>query len=456
MEIEEIVQAQREFFLTHKTLEYNFRIDSLRKLKLAIEKNQDKIIDALKKDLGKSGFESYMCEIGMTLSEISYMIKNLKRFMRKKKVSTPLVHFPAKSYRLPCPLGVTLIMSPWNYPFMLAMEPLVNSLAAGNTVIIKPGSYAASTSKIIKEIIDFVFEPNYVAVVEGGRDVNQKLLDQKFDYIFFTGSKSVGEFVLEKAAKNLTPVTLELGGKSPCIVDKTANIKLAARRIVFGKYLNCGQTCVAPDYLLVEECVKDELVRNILNEIRLQFGTDPLAENSAYGKIINEKHFERLKNLIKNEKVLIGGTFDDKNRIAPTVLDDVHVNSSVMQEEIFGPILPILTFKTLDHVENIISLNPTPLALYLFSTDKSTIKYITNAIGFGGGCINDTIVHLASSKMPFGGVGSSGMGSYHGFKGFETFSHFKSILKKSNVIDLPVRYQPYTKKKEKIVKMFMK
>ncbi|MBQ9790359.1 MAG: aldehyde dehydrogenase family protein, partial [Clostridia bacterium] len=336
MGIEKIVKLQREFFDTHATLDYRFRIEALKKLKKAIEENENKIAAALKSDLGKSGFESFMCEVGMTLSELSFMIKNLKKLMRKKRISTPIMHFPAKSYQVPSPMGVVLIMSPWNYPFMLALEPLVDAIASGNTVVLKPGSYAANTCKVIKEIISAVFEEKYVVVVEGGRETNQALLDQKFDYIFFTGSKSVGGVVLEKAAKNLTPVTLELGGKSPCIVDKTANLKLAAKRIVFGKFLNCGQTCVAPDYLLVEECVKDTLVRNIVEEIRLQFGTEPLA-NKDYGKIINKKHFDRLTGLIKGEKIVIGGKNDGEQRIEPTVLDGIHVGSPCMQEEIFGP-----------------------------------------------------------------------------------------------------------------------
>ena len=455
MEIQELVNKQREFFGTGATLDYKFRIDALKKLKAAIVENESKIMQALKSDLGKSDFESFMCEVGMTLSEITFMIKNLKKLMKKQPISTPMMHFPAKSYRVASPHGVVLIMSPWNYPFMLAMEPLVDAMAAGNTVIVKPGSYAEETCKIIKDIISSTFDQKYVAVCMGGRDVNQALLDQKFDYIFFTGSKGVGQVVLEKAAKNLTPVTLELGGKSPCIVDKTANIKLAAKRIVFGKYLNCGQTCIAPDYLLVEECVKDSLVRALVEEVRLQFGTDPLG-NADYGKIINAKHFDRLKGLISGEKVIIGGKNDGVQRIEPTILDGIHVGSPCMQEEIFGPILPVLTFKSLEHIKNIVGLSPTPLAFYLFSTDKSTIDDLTKTIQFGGGCINDTIVHIASSKMPFGGVGTSGMGSYHGAKGFETFSHYKSILKKSNLIDLPVRYQPYTKGKDKLARMFMK
>ena len=455
MEIKELVIKQREFFLSNKTLDYKYRKNALLKLKNAIIENQDKIVQALKDDLGKSETESYMCEIGMTLSELGYMLKNLRKLMKPKRVSSTLAQFPAKSKVIPCPYGVSLIMSPWNYPFMLAMEPLIDSISAGNTAIIKPGSYAKQTSLIIKEIIESTFKPEYITCVMGGRDVNAELLDQKFDVIFFTGSKAVGQVVLEKASKNFTPVTLELGGKSPCIVDSSANIKLAAKRIAFGKFLNCGQTCVAPDYLLVHESVKNELLKELKNQINIQYGTDPLS-NPDYGKIINEKHFERLKDLMIGERVIHGGKYDLNQRIEPTILDNVTLDRPIMDDEIFGPILPVLTFNDLKEAKDIINNHPTPLALYLFSNNKKTIKDIMSTIQFGGGCINDCIMHLASSHMGFGGVGTSGMGAYHGKVGFETFSHFKSVLYQKNYLDLPVRYQPYTKKKEKLMKIIMK
>ena len=456
MTIQEIVKSQRDFFNTNKTLDYKFRKENLLKLKSAIIENQDRIADALKADLGKSYAESFMCEIGMTLSEISYMLKHLKKYMKPVKVKTSLSQFPAVSRRIACPYGVALIMSPWNYPFMLAMEPLVDALAAGNTAIVKPGSYAVETSKVIKELIEKTFAPEYVTCVMGGRDTNQELLDQKFDTIFFTGSTTVGELVLEKAAKNYTPVTLELGGKSPCIVDKTANIKLAAKRIAFGKFLNCGQTCVAPDYVLVEESVKKEFLRELKQQIMLQFGTEPLL-NPDYGKIINEKHFKRLTNLIIGAKVFHGGKYDiNACRIEPTVLADASLESPSMDEEIFGPILPVLTYKTIEEAKEIISAHPTPLALYLFSSDKKTIENFTKTVQFGGGCVNDCVLHLATSHMPFGGVGASGMGAYHGKTGFETFSHYKSILYKKNYLDIAVRYQPYTKGKTKLMKTIMR
>ena len=455
MEIQEIVEKQREFFQTNKTLDYKFRKQSLLKLKEVILKNQDKIVSALKADLGKSETESYMCEIGMTLSELGYMLKHLKKYMKPQRVGGTLAQFPASCKRFAVPYGVALIMSPWNYPFMLAMEPLIDAIAAGNTAIIKPGSYAKETSLVIKDIIEQAFEPEYVTCVMGGRDVNSALLDQKFDVIFFTGSKNVGEVVLQKASKNFTPVTLELGGKSPCIVDKTANIKLAAKRIAFGKYLNCGQTCVAPDYLLVHKDVKNELINELKMQIQLQYGTDPLS-NPDYGKIINEKHFERLKSCMLGEKVIHGGKYNLEQGIEPTILDNVELNRPVMDDEIFGPILPVISFENISEVKDIVAKYPTPLAFYLFSTDKKVIKELTTTIQFGGGCVNDCIMHLATSKMPFGGVGTSGMGAYHGKVGFDTFSHYKSMLYQKNYLDINVRYQPYTKSKMKMMKTIMK
>ena len=455
MEINEIIKKQREFFNSNKTLDYKFRKNALLMLKENILKNQDKICNALKEDLGKSQSESYMCEIGMVLGEISYMLKNLKKFMKPKSVKTSLAQFPSTAKRIASPYGVTLIMSPWNYPFMLAFEPLIDAISAGNTAVVKPGSYAKATSLVINDIIEQTFSPEYVTCVMGGRDVNSKLLDEHFDYIFFTGSKAVGQLVLEKASKYFTPVTLELGGKSPCIVEKSADIKLAAKRIVFGKFLNCGQTCVAPDYVLVHESIKSELIKELKRQIQLQFSTDPLS-NPDYGKIINEKHFERLKDLLIGEKVVYGGKYDLNQRIEPTIIDNVELDRPIMDDEIFGPLLPIITFKEIEEVSKIISMHPTPLALYLFSNNIKIIKDIIRSVQFGGGCVNDCIMHLASSTMPFGGVGFSGIGAYHGRVGFDTFSHYKSVLYKQNWLDISVRYQPYTIKKEKLMKSILK
>ena len=455
MDIKQIIELQQQFFKSGKTLDINFRLQTLKTIENAIKQYEPKIMEALKQDLGKSAFEGYMCEVGMTLSEITYLIKHIKKLAKPKTKRTPLAQFPSKSFQIKVPYGNVLILSPWNYPFMLAFEPLVDAIAAGNTVVLKPGSYAKHTSKIMKEIIENNFNPEYIAVVEGGRDINQELLDQKFDYIFFTGSKDVGKLVLEKAAQHITPVTLELGGKSPCIIDKSANLEISARRLVFGKFLNLGQTCVAPDYLLLHKDIAEQFLPILKQEIIMQFGKNPL-ENPDYGKIINEKHFERLKNLIDGEKILIGGNNDNNARIEPTVLLDITLNSPVMQEEIFGPILPVLIYETHQQAIQIIEQNSHPLALYIFAKNKKVIKQYLHTVPFGGGCVNDTIIHLATSNMGFGGVGQSGMGSYHGKYGFNTFSHIKSIVNKKYWLDLPIRYQPYTKSKEKLMRKFMK
>ena len=432
------------------------RVQALQRLRTAILDSEAEINAALKADLGKSGFESYMCEVGLTCSEISYMIRHTRRFAAERRVPTPLAQFHARSYVKPSPYGVVLIMSPWNYPFMLTMDPLADALAAGNTVMLKPSAYSPHTSAVIEKIISSCFDPSYVAVISGGREENQCLLREAFDNIFFTGSQAVGREVLRQAAEHLTPVTLELGGKSPCIVDRTANIPLAAKRIVFGKFLNCGQTCVAPDYLYCEASVKDRLVQAIGKEIRAQFGERPL-DNENYGKIINQKHFRRLAGLIDREKVVFGsGLEEDRCRIEPTVMDNVTWEDPVMGEEIFGPILPVLTFQTLEEAAAQVNSRPHPLALYLFTSDKQHVRYVTSRCQFGGGCVNDTIIHLATSAMGFGGVGASGMGAYHGKVGFDTFSHHKSIVDKKTWLDLPMRYQPYQPFKEKLVRMFLK
>lgn len=451
-----LINEQRKYFHTGATLPVASRITALTKLKECILKYEDEIHAALHADLGKSAFEGYMCETGMTLSEISYMLKHISKFSKVKTVRTPLAQFHSRSYKKPSPYGVTLIMSPWNYPFMLTMEPLVDALAAGNTAVVKPSAYSPHTSEIIKKIIQECFNENYVAVVTGGRQENASLLQEHFDYIFFTGSQAVGKEVMRHAAEHLTPVTLELGGKSPCIVDKSANIKLAAKRIVFGKYLNCGQTCVAPDYIYCDRTVKDKLIAAIKHQIKKQFGTHPL-ENKNYGKIINQKHFERIIRLIDNNKVICGGkTNPETLQIEPTVMDHVTFSDAVMQEEIFGPILPILTYDSIDEVIQNINSMPHPLALYLFTSDKTIEKKVTSRCSFGGGCINDTIIHLATSEMGFGGFGESGMGSYHGKAGFDTFSHYKSIVDKKTWLDLPMRYLPYKKINNKLIHLFLR
>lgn len=455
-EIATILAKQHAFFASGRTIPVSFRQEQLHKLKRSMLAHENDLNEALQKDLGKSRMESYMCEVGLTLSELTWMQRHLGSLSAEKRVPTPLAQFAARSFRSPSPYGTVLIMSPWNYPVLLTLEPLIDAIAAGNTAIVKPSAYAPYTCEVMKQIIEECYPQSYVAVVTGGRAENQTLLQQRFDMIFFTGGKTVGREVLRHAAEYLTPVTLELGGKSPCIVDSSAKIKLAARRIVFGKYLNCGQTCVAPDYVLCDKTIRDELVLAIQAEIRRQFGAAPL-ENPNYGKIVNRKHFERLLGLIDEKKLVCGGQNNpDTLRIAPTVLTDVTWEDAIMGEEIFGPILPVLTFDTLEEAIQMVEARPHPLALYFFSENKTAQSQVLNCCRFGGGCINDTIIHLATSAMPFGGVGESGMGGYHGKAGFETFSHYRSIVDKKTWMDLPIRYQNYTALKEKMLHMFLK
>ncbi|MBO5948479.1 aldehyde dehydrogenase [bacterium] len=451
-----ILEAQQKFFKSGKTLPVKSRLNYLKKLKEAIKSKEKEIFSALYSDLGKSETESYMCEVGLAIDEISYFLKNLKKFTKDKIVKTPLTNFHSKSIIKSVPWGNVLIISPWNYPFLLTMESLIEAISAGNTVILKPSAYSPATSKIIKEIVEEVFPQEYVSVVTGGREENKMLLSLKFDYIFFTGSQNVGKEVLRKAAENLTPATLELGGKSPCIVDETANINLAAKRIVFGKFLNCGQTCVAPDYIYCHDSVKNKLISEIKKEIVVQYGKSAI-KNKNYGKIINEKHFNRLIGLINPDNIVYGGKYSEELlKIEPTVMQNISWDDKVMQEEIFGPILPILTYNNLSEIIEIIENKPHPLALYIFSNNKKSIKKITELCRYGGGCINDVVVHLATPEMPFGGFGESGMGAYHGKFGFDTFSHKKSILDKKTWIDLPIRYQPYNKFYKMLLKLFLK
>lgn len=455
-EIRQILEKQHRLFQEGATLPVSFRLSQLQKLKDGIRRYEEKLDQALEEDLGKSRMESYMCEIGLTLSELTWMQKHLRSLVREKRVATPLAQFAARSFRSPSPYGTVLIMSPWNYPVLLTLGPLIDAIAAGNTVVIKPSAYAEHTSAVLKEMLKECFPSEYVAVVTGGRAENKALLEQRFDKIFFTGGKTVGREVLRHAAEYLTPVTLELGGKSPCIVDKSAKIPLAAKRIVFGKYLNCGQTCVAPDYILCDRTVYAELILALQKEITTQFGEDPL-KNPDYGKIINQKHYDRIMGLIDPDKVVCGGCGDGQSlRIAPTIMKNVTFSDTVMGEEIFGPVLPILTYDTLEEAINIVEEHPHPLALYLFSEDKGAQKKVLDLCHFGGGCINDTIIHLATSAMPFGGVGESGMGGYHGKTGFETFSHFRSIVDKKTWMDLPIRYQRYSRMKERLLRVFLR
>ncbi len=398
-EIKQIVNLQRDFFYSGATLDINFRRNALKKLKTCIIKYKNEISAAIRNDLGKSDFESYMCETGLVLSEISYMLKHIQSFAKEKRVHTPLAQFHSRSYKKPSPYGVVLIMSPWNYPFLLTLEPLVDAIAAGNTSILKPSAYSPYTGQMIQKIITECFENNYVTVIAGGRAENTCLLNQHFDYIFFTGSQSVGKEVMKQAAAGLTPVTLELGGKSPCIVEKSANIKLTAKRIVFGKFLNCGQTCVAPDYIYCDESIKEALLSEIEKQIQLQFGTFPL-KNKDYGKIINDKHFNRICGLMDDKKIVYGGKTDKATlKIEPTVMDHITFEDAVMKEEIFGPLLPVLTYHSIDEAIHKINSMSHPLALYIFTSSKIIARKVTSRCGFGGGCINDTIIHLASAVL---------------------------------------------------------
>lgn len=441
-----MLHAQRAYFGKGECKDVNFRIAQLKKLYQWICEHEQEIMDALYQDLNKSPFEAYATEIGIVKEEIKYTLKHLRKWAAPKRVRTPITQFPSKSFIYQEPYGVVLIMSPWNYPFQLTIAPLAGAMCAGNCAVVKPSAYSPATTRLMAGMIKELFSEEYIAVVEGGREANQALLDEKFDYIFFTGSVNVGKYVMEKASAHLTPVSLELGGKSPCIVDETADIKLAAKRIVWGKFLNSGQTCVAPDYILVQRSVKDKLIKQIGKCIRKMYGKDALA-NEEYPKMINEKHFDRVLGLMEGAHIVSGGESDRARlKIAPTILDQVDWESAVMQEEIFGPLLPVLTFYDIKEVIQMVNARPSPLALYYFTKDKRRERKVLKHISYGGGCINDTVVHLATSHMPFGGVGNSGMGGYHGKDSFDTFTHRKSIMKKSLLIDVPIRYAPFKNK----------
>ena len=443
-EIIKLIGDQRAYFAAGNTRPVANRLDALRKLRDGLKAMENEINEALKADLGKSVSESYMCETGMVLSELSYMLKHTRRYARKKRVLSPLAQFASSSYQLPCPYGVTLVMSPWNYPLMLALDPAIDAIAAGNTVVIKPSAYAPKTSEVLEKLISTYLPRELCAVVTGGRAENACLLDCEFDYIFFTGGVTVGKMVMEKAAAHLTPVTLELGGKSPCIIDETADIPLAARRVTWGKFVNAGQTCVAPDYVLCHPSVADEFIMEVERNIRELYGSDPIG-NGELCRIVNERHFDRLSNLIAGGEVAIGGDCSrEVLKIEPTVLRNVTWEDPVMQEEIFGPIMPVMVWDgdfsdILTQIEN----RPRPLAAYLFTTSSARKKQFMQQLRFGGGCINDVLCHLATGSLPFGGVGESGMGAYHGRYSFNTFTHEKGVLVKSNRVDIPVRYAPY-------------
>ena len=454
MDIHEIVESEKHFFRTGVTRGVDFRIDMLKKFRKAIIENDELISAALKADLNKQPFESYMCETGLLLEEINFHIKRLKKWSKTRRVKSGIGQLPGKSYICPEPYGVVLIMAPWNYPVQLCLMPLVGAISAGNCAVVKPSAYAPESSRVISKLIESAFPTGFVTAVEGGREANKALLDEPFDYIFFTGSVAVGKTVMEAAAKRLTPVTLELGGKSPIIVDETANLQLAARRIAFGKVLNAGQTCVAPDYLMIEKSVEAPFFEEYKKALADFF---PDGDMSGMVRIINDRHFERVCNILDNSgNIVIGGARDAETRfIEPAVLTEVPIDSPAMQQEIFGPVLPVLPYEKLDDCIDFIRSRPKPLALYIFSENKMNQEKVLNSCSFGGGCINDTVIHLASSHMSFGGVGESGMGSYHGKKSFDTFTHYRSVLKQGK-LDVKLRYFPYKSGKEKITRMILK
>lgn len=452
---EQLVEKQREYFSKGYTLPVKFRLAALKKLKSNLISMQTEICEALKADLGKSSSEAYMSEIGMVMCELNHTIKHLKGWAKPKKVRTALFQFAASSYTMPQPYGVVLVSSPWNYPVLLTLDPVIGAVAAGNCVVVKPSGQSANTLSVLEKLLSASFTSEHVDVLSG-KDANDIVLTPKYDYIFFTGSANVGKQVMTKAAADLTPVSLELGGKSPCIVDSTAKIKLAAKRIVFGKFLNCGQTCVAPDYCLVDQKIASVLVKELKAQITKMYGVDPL-NNINYGKIINQRQFDRAASLLASGDIAHGGMFSKQTlQIEPTVLTQVEKTSPIMQQEIFAPILPVLTYTNLQEAIDYINSKDKPLALYMFTTSRKNKNAVLAQTSFGGGCINDTIMHIASTSLGFGGVGTSGIGRYHGKNSFNTFSNIRGVLNKKNWIDLPLRYAPYTKGKDKLIKTFMK
>ncbi len=455
MSISSIVNKQKEYFYNGYTRSVEVRKNNLKKLYEGVQRFEQEIFQALKLDLNKSVHESFTTEVGYVLKEISFQLKHISSWSKPKRVRTALTHFGSKGKVVPEPYGVTLIIAPWNYPFQLAIAPLVGALAAGNTIVLKPSELTPNVSKVITRMLEELFQEELVAVVEGGVEESTALLKEPFDYIFFTGSVGVGKVVMEAAAKQLTPLTLELGGKSPCIVHKDAKIDVTARRIVWGKFLNAGQTCVAPDYMYVHASVKEQLIEALRHEIEEQYGKEPL-HNDNYVRIVSERHFERLCTFLKDGKTVIGGNYKKETlHIEPTVLTNVTWESAVMEDEIFGPILPIIEYDNIEDVIDTIQQHPKPLALYVFSENKGVQKKVTSNISYGGGCINDVVYHLATPYLPFGGVGSSGLGSYHGEESFRTFSHYKSILAQSTAFDMKIRYSS-TKSALKFIRKLLK
>ncbi|TWE01700.1 aldehyde dehydrogenase (NAD+) [Neobacillus bataviensis] len=450
-----LINKQKSFFKTEKTKNLNYRIEALQKLRNAIKNNEKTLMEALRTDLNKSEFDAYTSEIGFVLEELRFTIKHLRSWAAPKKVKTPVTHIGSNSYIYPEPYGVALIIAPWNYPFQLAVAPLIGAIAAGNCAIIKPSELTPKTSEVLETLIKEIFPEEYIAVVQGGVETSQALLNEQLDYIFFTGSVPVGKIIMEAAAKHLTPVTLELGGKSPCIVHEDANLRLAAKRIAWGKFTNAGQTCIAPDYLYVHKSIKDVFLQQFKETTLELYGKEPL-KNPDFTRIVNERHFNRLSSFLDNGQLFMGGNTDkERLTIEPTVLTDITWEESIMQDEIFGPLLPVLEYDDLSEVIEGIHRHPKPLALYIFSENNNIQEEVLNKVSFGGGCVNDTVYHFVSPYLPFGGVGTSGIGAYHGKGNFDTFSHQKSVLKQTTKFDIPFRYPNIKNGLEKI-KLFMK
>jgi aldehyde dehydrogenase (NAD+) len=443
--LNQLMSDQRQFFLSGATKEYKFRVEQLKRLKELVKENEERIFAALKADLNKPGFEAYASEIAFIYEEINFTIKNLKSWMKPKRVWTPMTLFLSSSFIVPEPLGQVLIIGPWNYPFNLVVSPLIGAIAAGNCAIIKPSELAPQTAQVVTDIVS-AFPRNFVASLQGGPEVSQALLKQKFDHIFFTGGTEIGKVIAKAAAETLTPVTLELGGKSPCIVDKDTDLDLTARRIVWGKFFNAGQTCVAPDYMLVHSSIKNSLLERMKHYVHEFYGKD-IAQSPDYCRIINERHFDRLEMLLNEGEIVVGGQVDRKTKfIAPTIIDKINLSHKIMQGEIFGPILPVLEYHNIDEAIHTVRRMPNPLALYVFSSNKQNQDKIIAELPFGGGCINNTLLHLGNPNLPFGGRGESGVGAYHGKFSFDCFTHKKSVVKTSFLIDPKFRYQPYKEK----------
>lgn len=457
MEIHELLKKQKNYFFSGKTLNIDFRRKTLIKLKNIIKENEERILEALNKDLGKSDFESYLSEVGLVYEEINLHIKNIHKYAKREKLKSSIMFFPSSSYLYKEPYGNVLIIGPFNYPFQLVMIPLIGAISAGNTAIIKPSEHSTHISTLLEEIVNDNFDEEYIKVVGAneGKEIVTKLLDMDFDYIFFTGSTTVGKIVMEKAAKRLIPITLELGGKSPCIVDKDANLKMAARRIVWGKLLNCGQTCIAPDYLCVHKDIKDELLTLIVKEIHEQYG-ETLKESKDYTRIISVREIKRLSSYLDDGDIFYGGKYSEEELFfEPTILTNIKENSRILNEEIFGPILPVLEFTEINEVINYVNKRDKPLALYYFSENKEKIEDILKRVSSGGATINDVALHGGSSNVPFGGVGPSGVGAYHGKYSFDTFTHKKGVVNRKTFMELPVRFAPFDDK-IKLLRKFMK